>query len=100
VSVLFNSAEPDLKNGKYYNSAVMVGPDGKEVAQYDKIYLLPFGEAVPFPFDGLLPGFVGNFSYGGEYDLFPFGDAKGGVMICFESHFGQLLASMSATART
>ncbi len=90
VSVLFNSAEPDLKNGKYYNSAVMVGPDGKEVAQYDKIYLLPFGEAVPFPFDGLLPGFVGNFSYGGEYDLFPFGDAKGGVMICFESHFGQL----------
>ena len=90
VSVLFNSAEPDLKNGKYYNSAVMVGPDGKEVAQYDKIYLLPFGEAVPFPLDGLLPGFVGNFSYGGEYDLFPLGDAKAGVMICFESHFGQL----------
>jgi apolipoprotein N-acyltransferase len=90
VSVLFNSAEPDLKNGKYYNSAVMVGPDGKEVAQYDKIYLLPFGEAVPFPLEGILPGFVGNFSYGGEYDLFPFGDARGGVMICFESHFGQL----------
>jgi len=90
VSVLFNSAEPDVKTGKYYNSAVMVGPDGKEVAQYDKIYLLPFGEAVPFPFDGLLPGFVGNFSYGGEYDLFPLGDAKAGVMICFESHFGQL----------
>ena len=90
VFVLFNSAEPDLKNGKYYNSAVMVSPEGKEVAQYDKIYLLPFGEAVPFPLDGLLPGFVGNFSYGGEYDLFPLGDAKAGVMICFESHFGQL----------
>jgi len=90
VFVLFNSAEPDLKNGKYYNSAVMVSPQGKEVAQYDKIYLLPFGEAIPFPLDGLLPGFVGNFSYGGEYDLFPLGDAKAGVMICFESHFGQL----------
>ncbi len=90
VSVLFNSAEPDLKNGKYYNSAVMVGPDGKEVAQYDKIYLLPFGEAVPFPLDGIMPGFVGSFSYGQEHDLFPLGDAKAGVMICFESHFGQL----------
>src|SRR5436190_1625512 len=90
VSVLFNSAEPDAPNGKFYNSAVMVSPEGKEVAQYDKIYLLPFGEAVPFPLEGILPGFVGNFSYGKEYDLLPVGDAKAGVMICFESHFGQL----------
>ena len=90
VSVLFNSAEPDPKNGKFFNSAVMVGPQGGEIAQYDKIYLLPFGEAVPFPLEGLLPGFVGNFSYGSEYDLLPLGDVKAGVMICFESHFGQL----------
>lgn len=90
VSVLFNSAEPDATNGKYFNSAVMVGPDGKEAAQYDKIFLLPFGEAVPSPLEGILPGFVGNFSYGREYDILPVGDAKAGVMICFESHFGQL----------
>ncbi len=90
VSVLFNSAEPDPTNKKYFNSAVMVGPDGKPVAQYDKVYLLPFGEAVPPPLDGILPGFVGNFSYGREYDILPVGDAKAGVMICFENHFGQL----------
>lgn len=90
VSVLFNSAEPDATNGKYFNSAVMVGPDGREVAQYDKIYLLPFGEAVPVPLESVVPAFVGNFSYGREYDLLPLGDAKAGVMICFESHFGQL----------
>ncbi len=90
VSVIFNSAEPDKANGKFFNSAVMVGPEGKEIGQYDKIYLLPFGEAVPFPLEGILPGFVGNFSYGREYDLLPLGDAKAGVMICFESHFGQL----------
>ena len=90
VSVLFNSAEPDASNGRYYNSAVMVGPDGKEVAQYDKVYLVPFGEAVPAPLEAIVPAFVGNFSYGQEYDLFPVGDAKAGVMICFESHFGQL----------
>lgn len=90
VSVLFNSAEPNHADGKFFNSAVLVGPEGREVAQYDKIYLLPFGEAVPFPLEGILPGFVGNFSYGGEYDLLPLGEAKAGVMICFESHFGQL----------
>ncbi|MBK9154064.1 MAG: apolipoprotein N-acyltransferase [Chloracidobacterium sp.] len=90
VSVLFNSAEPNHADGKYFNSAVMVGPDGKKSAQYDKIYLLPFGEAVPFPFDFIVPAFVGSFSYGNEYDLLPLGDAKAGVMICFESHFGQL----------
>jgi apolipoprotein N-acyltransferase len=60
------------------------------VAQYDKIFLLPFGEAVPAPFDSVMPGFVGTFAYGSEYDLLPLGDAKAGVMICFESHFGQL----------
>lgn len=90
VSVLFNSAEPDRSNGKFFNSAVMVSPEGKEVAQYDKIYLLPFGEAVPVPFESIVPAFVGSFSYGKEYDLFPVGEAKAGVMICFESHFGQL----------
>lgn len=90
VSLVFNSAEPDATNGKYFNSAMMIGVDGKPVAQYDKIYLLPFGEAVPVPFESILPAFVGNFSYGREYDLLPLGDAKAGVMICFESHFGQL----------
>lgn len=90
VSVLFNSAEPDKGTTKYFNSAVMVGPDGKQVDQYDKIYLLPFGEAVPSFLEGIVPGFVGNFAYGREYDLFPVGEAKAGVMICFESHFGQL----------
>ena len=90
VSVLFNSAEPNKADGKYFNSAVLVGPEGREIAQYDKIYLLPFGEAVPVPLESIVPAFVGSFSYGQEYDLLPMGDAKAGVMICFESHFGQL----------
>ncbi len=90
VSVLFNSAEPDPSNGRYFNSAVLVGADGKKAEQYDKIYLLPFGEAVPLPLQNIVPAFVGTFSYGSEYDLVPLGDAKAGIMICFESHFGEL----------
>ncbi|HVF30937.1 MAG TPA: apolipoprotein N-acyltransferase, partial [Pyrinomonadaceae bacterium] len=90
VQVLFNSAEPDGPNNKYFNSAVLVGPNGKEIGQYDKIYLVPFGESVPAPLQSIVPAFVGSFSYGEEYDLLPLGDAKAGVMICFESHFGEL----------
>jgi len=90
VNVLFNSAEPDPENKKYFNSAVLVNTQGKEIAQYDKIYLVPFGESVPAPLQSIVPAFVGSFSFGKKYELVPIGDAKAGVMICFESHFGQL----------
>lgn len=90
VFVLFNAAEPDARNKAYFNSAVMIDAAGAKLAQYDKIYLVPFGESVPAPLKNILPALVGSFSYGEEYDLLPFGEAKAGVMICFESHFGNL----------
>lgn len=93
VSVLFNSAEPDRRRERgFFNSAVMVSKEGKKVDQYDKIHLLPFGEFVPLPefAQEIIPPMVGRFSFGEEYDLLPFGDAQGGIMICFESHFPSL----------
>lgn len=93
VSVLFNSAEPDKRRKYgYFNSAVLINEKGEKVIQYDKIYLLPFGEFVPLPepIEWIVPTMVGRFSPGEEYDLLPFGDAKAGVMICFESHFPSL----------
>jgi len=93
VSVLFNSAEPDPSRERgFFNSAVIVGPKGGKAGQYDKIYLLPFGEFVPLPefAQHLIPPMVGRFSRGTEYDLLDVGGAKAGVMICFESHFGSL----------
>jgi apolipoprotein N-acyltransferase len=90
--VLFNAAEPDENSKRNFNSAVMINPNGEKIAQYDKIHLLPFGEFTPLPefLGDRLPAFVGSFSFGDEFDLMPFGEAKGGVMICFESHFGSL----------
>ena len=92
VSVLFNSAQPNTNGTNFYNSAVMVNPQGRKIAQYDKIHLVPFGETVPLPaaLAQFVPTMVGNFEIGENYNLFPFGDAKGGVMICFESHFPSL----------
>lgn len=89
TSLLFNSAEED-PSGVFLNSAVMIGQSGEKTAQYDKIFLLPFGEFVPLPdsLARLLPAFVGSFKHGSKYEVLPVGDAKAGVMICFESHFG------------
>jgi len=88
--VLFNSAEPDNESTRYFNSAVMIDPNGRKAGQYDKVHLVPFGEAMPFPLDGVLPGLVGTFAYGREFDTLPVGDAKAGILICFESNFGTL----------
>jgi apolipoprotein N-acyltransferase len=92
ASVIFNSAEKTRDGKRILNSAVMINEKGEKIAQYDKIHLLPFGEYIPFPepIASQMPAFVGNFEFGNEYDLLPFGEAKGGVMICFESHFGEL----------
>jgi len=92
ASVLFNSAEPNPKNDNYYNSAIMVNPQGSKIGQYDKIHLVPFGEfaPVPSPIKPLIPTLVGSFQSGENYNLFPIGDARAGILICYESHFASL----------
>ncbi len=92
ASVLFNSAELNPNGSNYFNSAIMVNPQGAKIGQYDKIHLVPFGEfaPVPSPIKPLIPTLVGSFQTGENYNLFPVGEAKAGIMICYESHFPSL----------
>jgi apolipoprotein N-acyltransferase len=46
------------KELRFYNSAILYGPNGEEVGRYHKEHLVPFGEYVPFE---LLIGFLRNF---------------------------------------
>jgi len=39
-----------LVTSRQYNSAMVFKPDGSEPDRYDKVHLVPFGEAVPFRF--------------------------------------------------
>lgn len=92
TSLLFNSLEPNriVPEGGY-NAALMLDTNGNLAAQYDKIYLLPFGEYVPvprwLPLLNMIPPMVGDFTPGTEYDVFALGQTRAAVFICFESAF-------------
>jgi apolipoprotein N-acyltransferase len=39
----------DLPDGRVFNAALLIGPDGTASQFYDKHHLVPFGEYMPFP---------------------------------------------------
>jgi len=90
TSVLLNSQELAPNDG-IYNSALLINEEGKLVAQYDKIRLLPFGEYVPLPQwlpgAGLIRAIVGDFTPGKNYGLMTVGTVRAGVFICIESAY-------------
>ena len=79
--------------GAPLNSAVMLSPGGELVDRYDKMYLVPFGEFIPpmFGFVNRITQEVGDFVPGNRVVIFPAGDRKIGVFICYESAFPHLV---------
>ena len=90
TSILFNSQEQAPNDG-IYNSALFVNEQGRLIAQYDKIRLMPFGEYVPLPRwlpgANLITAIVGDFTPGTRFTLMQVGDTRVGVFICIESAY-------------
>jgi apolipoprotein N-acyltransferase len=72
-----------------YNSALVIGPSGEKIAEYDKIALVPFGEYVPargwIPFMDRIPALAGDITPGTSFSLGEVAGAKLGTSICFEA---------------
>ena len=80
-----------------YNAGFLISPDLKVKRQYTKHHLVPFGEYIPFDLDRILPisNLVpGTFIPGKSLEplSIPFsrGQAKVGMMICFDAIFPEI----------
>jgi apolipoprotein N-acyltransferase len=77
------------RDEQFFNSAVLVGDDGRSRGSYKKMRLVPFGEFVPFKsilfFVGPLVEAVSDFSAGTEPVVFDTGRGRVSVAICYES---------------
>ncbi len=80
---------------RYYNAAFLVGPDGRTLAVYRKIHLVPFGEYVPLKrllfFAAPLVQAVSDFSPGDQAVLLPVGGHPISTAICFEVVYPELV---------
>ena len=78
--------DPD---GRLFNSATLISPEGVPVSRYDKVNLVPFGEFVPWPFGfaNKISTEVGDFSSGRQVVVSSVGSHKIGTFICYESVF-------------
>ncbi len=72
-----------------YNSAILIGPTGEKISEYDKIALVPFGEYVParswIPFMDRVPALIYDIAPGKNLILSDVAGAKLGTLICFEA---------------
>ncbi len=80
---------------QYFNSAVLLSPQGKEAYRYHKTHLVPFGEYVPFSnwfgtfFEPLVQE-VGGFSPGQELSTGSISGTQFATLICYEAIFPEL----------
>jgi apolipoprotein N-acyltransferase len=95
--LLFGSdqIEDDPAGARYYNSAFLVDPTGSTAAVYRKMYLVPFGEYVPFRsvlfFVGPLVEAVADFSPGTAVTMLPVEGHMASTAICYEVVYPDLM---------
>ena len=85
---------------RYFNSALLIGTDGRTLSAYKKVRLVPFGEYVPFKnilfFVGPLVEAVADFSAGESFKVFDVEGSRMSVAICYEAVYGRIAQAFVA----
>jgi apolipoprotein N-acyltransferase len=97
--VVGSSQIPKFGTGEFrkvnrLNSALLISPAGKIEKQYNKIYLLPFSEYLPYKDTIPWPKrflHIGRYVPGTEYSIFNFNETKFSTLICWENIFPELV---------
>lgn len=88
--LIAGAVREDKNTGNIYNSAVFIDFFGRNIYNYDKIHLVPFGEYVPFrsilPFQSIASD-IGDFNVGRSHALFELNGLKIATLICYEAIF-------------
>ncbi len=89
--VIFNSIERGGPDGRQpLNSALIVNEQGELLSHYSKMFLVPFGEFVPWPFSLFIDKITleaGSFFPGADVVVTEAGGYRIGTFICYESVF-------------
>jgi len=91
---IFNTmAFEDTHDGRRpLNSAVTLDPQGRFISRYAKIFRVPFGEFVPWPFSAFVDKITlaaGDFLPGEDVAVAQLGEHGVGTFICYESVFAR-----------
>jgi apolipoprotein N-acyltransferase len=92
--LLFNTTMVEGNPHRYFNSAVLLNPEGKSAYRYDKTHLVPFGEYVPLGrwlnFVQPLVHEVSSFTPGTSYESGVAGGVPFATLICYEGIFPEI----------
>ncbi|EOQ88598.1 putative apolipoprotein N-acyltransferase [Leptospira yanagawae serovar Saopaulo str. Sao Paulo = ATCC 700523] len=87
ANLYFNELDADIPGDKFserivrsdirtYNSSVLMSPNGERKNSYQKVFLLIFGEYMPFEWMYALSGQTGQFAPGTKLDLIPYYETR------------------------